>query len=137
MATVEKVVTAMKAELMSDILTYLDDKFTHFGMGTGTTAATDSDTTLETEKDINYDAGETRKEFYKTTKDVSAGTLISRGNVQSTEGNTNDMAEYGEFDSDAGGSDNMLCRATFTAFTKSEDVEIMVTATKTVTITLN
>ena len=137
MVTVEKVTTNIKAPMLTLITDHIGDTYTHFGLGTNAVAADESDTALGTEIDINADASKTRHEFYRTETDTGAGTVKCFGSVQSTEGNTNDITEYGEFDSDAGGSDGMCTRCTFTALTKNEDVALHIETTKTITITLN
>lgn len=95
---------------------------TQFKTGTGTTAATVSDTDLETAVDID---GDNFKNF------VSGYPVLDTTNLQSTvrclllstEANTNDLTEFGLFNSD--GTPLMFSRSTFTAIAKDSDTQVI------------
>lgn len=98
---------------------------THYralAIGTGTTGATNSDTSLETEytralATLSYEA-DYKAKFEKT---FSFGSGVSE-----------DITEAGIFDSATVSSSTMLARTTFSAKSVGEDVDLIITATLTV-----
>ena len=67
---------------------------THMGIGTGTTAATAADTTLETEVDRNA----------LVATSASGAVVTYRAYWAKTDGNTNTVAEVGLFDAASSGT---------------------------------
>ncbi len=95
---------AIKADMETD--------FSHGAIGTGTTAPTAGDTTLETEV------------LRKATQETSEGTntkTISAW-IGSGEANGNDITEFGFISAAAGGS--LWNRNTFAAKSKTSDIEL-------------
>lgn len=96
--------------------------FRAIAIGTGTTGATNGDTELETEytrtlATLSYEANYKAK-FSKTFEFGS--------------GVAEDITEAGIFDSDTASGSTMLARVTFSAKSVSADVDLIVTATITV-----
>ena len=96
------------------------------GVGTGTTAAGENDTDLETPVDID---GDNFKEFQINYPSVNTVALSAetRFRLGTTDANGNLITEMGNFDA----SDNLKDRATFSSFSKtSSDIGIFSTKTK-------
>ena len=96
--------------------------FRAIGIGTGTTSATISDTTLETEytrslATLAYEAS--YKATFTKTFEFASGV-------------SEDITEAGLFDSDTVSGSTMLARTTFSAKSVSGDIDLIVTATITV-----
>lgn len=100
----------------------MEDKWSHGAIGTGTTAPTAGDTTLETEV------------FRKARQETSSGTntkTISSW-IASTEANGNDITEFGFLD--AGAVGNLLSRNIFAAKSKSADIELWLDVEVTISV---
>lgn len=96
--------------------------FRAIGIGTGTTGATNSDTSLETEytralASLSYES-DYKAKFEKT---FSFGSGVSE-----------DITEAGIFDSATVSGSKMLARTTFSAKAVSSTIDIIVTATITI-----
>jgi len=96
--------------------------FRAIGIGTGTTSATNSDTSLETEytralATLSYEA-DYKAKFSKT---FSFGSGVAE-----------DITEAGIFDSATVSGSTMLARTTFTAKSVSVDIDLIITATITI-----
>lgn len=90
----------------------MEDNWTHGAIGTGTTAPTSADITLETEV------------FRKARQETSSGTntkTISSW-IASTEANGNDITEFGFLDAGSGGT--LWNHNTFSAKSKTSDIEL-------------
>jgi len=111
--------TAVKGQ----IKTYTLTKATHIAVGTGTTAETAADTTLETEgvREAIIDSSE-------GTSDVVVSLFLG-----STEGNGSDYTEVGAFDAAADG--NMMMRRTFPAIEKTSAIDIWVDIEEQIDVT--
>jgi len=110
---------------LADVISYLVANTTHVAIGTGTTAFTTGDTTLETETVRNA-----RQTYSQTTSSVTTS-----GYFNSTQGNGTSITEYGVFNAGAAGT--MASRDLATAIAKTSSIEIWVDETYNVTITLN
>lgn len=99
----------------------------HFGMGTGTTDPTISDTTLETEVDINTGAGERQPLADGTTTVTVDQEITWSGELLTTEGNSNDLSEIGLFNASTAG--DMFFRTEFFPLSKSNSITLQVDIT--------
>ena len=94
----------------------------HFAVGTGTTAVTAGDTTLETEVERNA----------VTSKTISGnGILEYIGTILSTEANGNDLSEVGVLNATTAGV--LLLRKTHTAYSKTADFSVKYVVRHTLT----
>ena len=91
-------------------------------IGTGTTAPTVSDTSLQTPVELtsgvyfaNFSAG------YPVIDETNLQVTI-RGFINSLQANGNNLSEFGIFNSD--GTKKMVSRCTFTPITKTDQIEI-------------
>lgn len=110
-------------ERMAKLLNNVDGTyFRAIGIGTGTTAVTNSDSTLETEytrslATLSYEASYKAK-FSKT---FTFGSGVSEN-----------ISEAGVFDSATASGSTMLNRTTFTPIAVTADIELIVNATITI-----
>jgi hypothetical protein len=101
-----------KDRIKDYLLDELNTKYTHFAVGTGTTPASDNDTTLE-------------NEVFRDVIDsvvISGDTVVYKCKIETSELNGQSISEIGIFDADTDGE--MLCRLTFNPITKDENIEI-------------
>ena len=92
-----------------------------FKIGTGTTAPTVSDTDVETGVNINGGATKSLVTGYPTLDETNMQSTI-RCFLNSVEGNTNSITEFGIFNED--GTALMFSHSVFTAISKTTSVEI-------------
>ena len=92
-------------------------------IGTGTTSASATDTTLETEI-----LRKARQEYTEGTDDVTVSTWIA-----STEANGNTVSEHGVLDASSSG--NLWDRFVFTGISKTSDIELWFDVQVTVSVT--
>ena len=111
--------------VLADVIAYIVANTTHVAVGTGTTAFTAGDTTLETETVRNA----------RQTYSETASSVTTSGYFNSTQGNGTSITEYGVFNAGAAGT--MASRDLATAIAKTSSIEIWVDETYNVTITLN
>jgi hypothetical protein len=97
------------------------DPPSHLAVGTGTTAANASDTTLETEV--------LRKAVEKEEK-ATAGVIEYSVNIDSTEANGNNLSEIGIFNASSGGV--MSIRRTHLAYQKTSSFGVKVVVRHTI-----
>lgn len=109
-------------DVKSNVISYLSTKYTHFAVGTGTTADSSSDTALEEEvfRDV-IDAAQT-----------STSSVLFRCYLGTTEANGYALTEFGGFDSATGGT--MLFRKVFPAINKTSDMDIWFELEETITV---
>ena len=91
--------------------------------GTGTTAATVADTTLETETERNA-----RQESTEGTSDVIVSLFLN-----STEGNGDDLTEVGALD--AASTGNLMMRTTFPVISKTSAVDVWIDVEEQIDVT--
>lgn len=109
-------------EIRDAIKDNMETNWTHGAIGTGTTAPTSADTTLETEV------------FRKARQETSSGTntkTISSW-IASTEANGNDITEFGFLNSGSGGT--LWNRNTFSAKSKTSDIELWFDVSVTISV---
>lgn len=116
--------TLLLNDIRDDSKARIGTIFTHGAVGTGTTTPTASDTVLVTE--VFRDA---RDEF----DDAPSNTVTTQLRVLTTEANGNSLAEMGWFNQNSGGT--MWTRNTFTAITKTSDIQLFLDTKITFTIT--
>jgi len=92
-----------------------------FKIGTGTTAPTVSDTDVETGVNINGGATKSLVTGYPTLDETNMQSTI-RCFLNSVEGNTNSITEFGIFNED--GTALMFSHSVFTVISKTTSVEI-------------
>lgn len=112
------------ANLKSDALTYTGTQMTHVAFGSGTTAVSSSDTTLE-------------GEFARVTATevtVGATKVTSSGFLGSGAGNGNTIAKIGAFNAGTGGGMTTQFALTST-IEKTTDKEVWVDQDITITVT--
>lgn len=114
--------TNMLSSVRDGIKDTIDTDFTHGAIGTGTTAPTTGDTTLETEV---LRKGRQETSDTTDTKTVSAW-------IDSTEGNGNDITEFGFLSDSSGGT--LLNRNTFTAKSKVSSIELWFDCSITISV---
>jgi hypothetical protein len=115
--------TTFLTTVKTAVKTVISDNSTYLAVGTGTTAATAADTTLETEV-----TRKARQEVTTGTSDVIVSLFLN-----STESNSNSLTEVGVFDAAAAG--NMIQRDTFTAIAKTSSIEVWIDVETQVTVT--
>jgi len=111
--------TAVKA----DIKTFTATKATYLAVGTGTTAVTSADTTLETE-----DTRKVRAETTAGTSDVVSSLFLS-----SADANGSTLTEVGGFDASSDG--NMMARIVFTAIAKTAAIDVWIDIEEQIDVT--
>ena len=94
---------------------------TKFKIGTGTTTPTVSDTDVETGVNINGGATKSFVSGYPTLDETNMQVTI-RCFLNTTEGNSNSITEFGLFNED--GTPLMYSHAVFTAISKTTSVEV-------------
>lgn len=123
--TVKNLIVLAGRNLVRDLLKGdVTTGLTYFAVGTGTTAADTSDTTLETEVFRNT----------ITQQTAGAGTLQVKYVLGSTEANGNTITEAGVFGDAATGvadTGTLFSRTTFTGVVKSASIQITFTWTYT------
>ena len=103
---VKNVITTTGVNLVATLVSGLGTAFTHMGIGTGTTAASASDTALETQTG----------RVTLTSKAVTGGTIAYIGDFPAGTG-TGSITEAGNFNASSAGT--MLNRAVFSAVNKT------------------
>ncbi len=114
------IVTAGKNDIAA-LMTGAGDVMTHMGVGTGTTAVTASDTSLETQIDRNA---------LVTSGGVASANTIEFESVWNAGDGTGNLTEAGLFSAASGGT--MMARTTFAAVGKSASDILTITWTVTV-----
>ena len=109
-----------KAQIAGLINGVVTTPFKYIAIGTGTTAASSSDTALENE--THRALGTTSRETTNVSNDTAVVQATFSGGWAS---GGEDISESGLFDASTGG--NMLCRDTFTARHLEGDDELTVT----------
>lgn len=118
------ITSTLLTRIRSDVKTDLQALFTHGAIGTGTTAATAADTTLETE--VFRDTIDT---FDTSASDKVVATLI----VGLSEANSNAISEVGWLD--AGAAGNLWTHNIITVINKTSDIQLFLDTSITITVT--
>ena len=116
--------TLLLNDIRDNSKTRIQTDFTHSAVGTGSTAPTAGDTVLETE--VFRDAID---EF----DSAPSNTVTAQLRILTTEANGNSLAETGWFNQNSGGT--MWTRNTFTAITKTSDIQLFLDTQITFTVT--
>jgi len=122
---VDNVVTTNGKYHIADQLasTHDESEMSHMAIGTGTTAASASDTALESELDRNALTSRTQG------SGASANTVVYVGDWAAGDG-TGSITEAGIFNASSGGT--LLCRQVFSAINKGASDTLQITWTLTI-----
>ena len=123
------VVNGLGALVLVDVIDNIVANTQWVEIGTGTTAADPSDTTL-----VSAVVRNARQTYTQTPSSVTISGYFS-----STQGNGNDITEYGVINGvyNTSSFGTLISRDVATAITKTSSIEIWVDETYNVTITLN
>lgn len=116
--------TSLLNDIRDDIQDRLDAILTHGAVGTGSTAPTAADTTLETEVERNA-----RVSVDKSTSNIIVASL----EITSTEANGSTLTETGWFNAASTGT--MWVRNLVNAINKTSDVQLFLDTQITITVT--